>query len=327
MKYEERLQRCPECGQPVRKTSVYCPHCGYLLPKAVSTTCHNCGASLEPGARFCSQCAAPVGSIGPDVKEEITKTLSKFAWWPSSDWIQDLCGSGACLVLTVSITVMLVCRVLFQFNISNLISNIPMVLICIGCWMCFYGGRKNELTPSGFSLISGTLTFLTIISCIGSALGCLLGVVLIFFAEETQVIGLVLLIIFGISFFLIWKYWSQLRLSAHSAKRVLQSGTGRVTASMYNIVVLYIGTAANLISLVNNSNAERFYYNLYDYIYEFSYYLPYELQNMLYSLLGILAPPSNSLITILGNLAAVAVPLCAGLILQKLRKEQRIWKC
>ena len=333
MKYEETMHRCPECGEMVRRTSNFCPHCGKQIPKEAPTVCSKCGAKLEPGAKFCAYCATPVSADSPvepnyypprtDPFGGRTFPVESFTWWPKSARIEDLCGSVACLVLTVAFTVQLVCKVLFHFSISNLIGNIPMILICIGCWMCFAGGRQNTLTPSGFGLISGTLTFLGVVACVASAFGCLLGVVLIAAAEETRGIGFVVLLICAACIYFIWKYWNQLRQAAKSAAAVVQNGCGRIPASMYSIVLLYIGAASELISLVNMSSTQSAINDLYNYVYWLN--LPYEVERAVYAVLDKIAGQGTSFTAVLSSLAAVIVPLCAGLILQRIRKEQKTW--
>lgn len=51
---------CPNCQYNNPDGARFCSNCGAPL----SLTCSNCGASLQPGARFCHQCGQPVPAVG-----------------------------------------------------------------------------------------------------------------------------------------------------------------------------------------------------------------------------------------------------------------------
>ena len=46
--------KCPNCGATVQKGAKFCSECGTKMP--VSKFCSACGAKLGDNAKFCSEC-------------------------------------------------------------------------------------------------------------------------------------------------------------------------------------------------------------------------------------------------------------------------------
>ena len=342
--------KCPSCGETVGSKSAFCPYCGKRIPPRTEyNTCSACGAKVEKSAKFCPNCAAPMlggpqkricrncgAELSADAKfcsrcsmpagplpwGEPIPPVGNLSWWPQSNRIGDLCSSVAFLTLMAALTVQLVCRILFGFQFSQLITNIPAILICIGGWICFAGGRKNMVPLTGFKLIAGTLFFLAIANCVGFGAGFLLGVVMALTEEYARVLGFIVMVICGVAFLLVWIFWNQLRLTANSARQVVLTGRGGIVAGMYSVILLYIQAAANLITMVNVSSSSYMSSAISNWIY---YNVPYIYQDVAYQLTNQLIPYSSSLTDHLGNLAAVVVPLVAGLLLQHLYKTQKEW--
>ena len=57
--------KCPSCGEKVRKSASFCPHCGKPAPQA-RLACPSCGREVRSGAKFCPQCGAPVAGGGDE---------------------------------------------------------------------------------------------------------------------------------------------------------------------------------------------------------------------------------------------------------------------
>ena len=315
--------RCMACGQPLRSTSVYCPHCGQVVPKPAKTLCECCGAILEPGAKFCAHCCGPVRLRKPVPPPPAPAGMT---WWPATDQLSDLCGSAACLTLVICLTVQLLGDIwarISPFNFVGLLSLWPEILICIGGWICFAGGRKKRLTTTGFGLISGTLNFFAFLNCIGFAIGCIFGLLMVVnLSEDYKVIGLAVLVVCGISVWLTWTYWRQLRLPAYSARRVVLNGSGPVSAGLFSIVLLLISAIGNLFHLIGLLTSQGQSSALYYAIYRVLTYLPEELAELLHALL----PQQNTpYLLIIDVVLSFAIPLLAALILMRLRRERHDW--
>ena len=56
-KLEERTTLCPHCGKPAGQGK-FCNNCGKPLSLL---KCPNCGAMVQQGTKFCSECGHPVG--------------------------------------------------------------------------------------------------------------------------------------------------------------------------------------------------------------------------------------------------------------------------
>ena len=67
-KLEERTTLCPHCGKPAGQGK-FCNNCGKPLSLL---KCPNCGAMVQQGTKFCSECGAPVGgkAICPNCGKE-----------------------------------------------------------------------------------------------------------------------------------------------------------------------------------------------------------------------------------------------------------------
>jgi len=53
--------RCPRCQHDNRVDAKFCEECAAPLGRV----CANCGAQLSPTGKFCSECAHPAGQAAP----------------------------------------------------------------------------------------------------------------------------------------------------------------------------------------------------------------------------------------------------------------------
>ncbi len=61
------MNSCPNCGEKIKPTMIFCSNCGYRLQeerkeeeKVKKRFCTGCGKPLDPGVSFCTECGKPV---------------------------------------------------------------------------------------------------------------------------------------------------------------------------------------------------------------------------------------------------------------------------
>lgn len=344
---------CPTCGEAVRSTAKFCPKCGATLPQLPQQPqkkfCTVCGQQIPADSTFCPHCGTKTGAgaaqnsmpaqnsvptppqpvistaaVPPQSSVPSAAPNTAVGWFPQTNRLHDLCSCYASLALAICLTASLLLQLLPQFSVFRLISNLPSILFCIGCWICYSGGRKQALTTSGFGLLSGTLMLQLVLNCIGFGLGAVIGLVLIAADEDVRTLGVIILIVCAICLFLIGKYWTELRKTVKSARDVLQNGYGKIATGMYSIVILVIGVAASAISLLVNAAVSTSVMALQRTINSVGSELPYETRSIYNTLISAFFPQSNTL-GMLGQLFSVAVPILAVMILLKLHKNEKVW--
>lgn len=337
-------QTCPTCGEAVRSTAKFCPKCGATLPQQPKKRfCTVCGQQIPADSTFCLHCgtktdAAAAQSSTPTMPHEpltaatappqssVPPTVPDAAvgWFPQTNRLQNLCGCYASLTLALCLTAALLLQLIPQFSIFRLFSSIPSILFCIGCWICYSGGKKQALTTSGFGLLSGTLVLQLVLNCIGFGIGAVIGVILMVVDEDVRVLGVIILIICAIFLFLIAKYWTQLRKTVKSACSVLQNGHGKIFTGMYSIVILIIGIVVSVISLLWNATISASTAVLWKASDNVRTELPDEMRSIYDTFISAFLPQSDTL-SMLGQTLSVVVPILAVVILLRLHKNEKEW--
>lgn len=204
----EEYRVCPDCGQQVKAGGIFCPQCGGKLPVSMPT---------PPVERLMSQ-------------------------WEGASHLHELCGGGLSLALTISLSV----AVLFGFLTFNPLSLFS-IFTCIGCWLCFTGGRKKRLTPTGFTFmavilkIQMVLWFIILGACatmftLSLALLVSTGETMLEKSGELIPVYLLLLAISALGAI----YSMQMRKTIGEAKKVAQGMSGNLKPGMVSIVVLIL---------------------------------------------------------------------------------------
>ncbi len=80
------LHTCANCGASLNPDAKFCKSCGSAVapapapaaePKAVVATCANCGAPLKPDAKFCNNCGSVTAAEAADIKPSKKKKSKK----------------------------------------------------------------------------------------------------------------------------------------------------------------------------------------------------------------------------------------------------------
>ena len=346
------MPKCGQCGYTVAKSAKFCPNCGTKIESSesdISSMLDNLDLSfLEQSEKKTEQkqtgaqaekktwSVPPAPSAQPAPRQKQTKTEPKSSsWWPATNRIQDLCGSGACLWLSIVMTVMLIAQfpLLPLLNgyfalpiIVKMLVNLPLILICAGCWICYTGGRKNALSSTGFSLIEGVLTFWKWASCLvffaGIAFVVLMTIEIVFRRGRQMFLGLglFLVVFFAVIIWLNFKYWNELRRTVRDVKAILQyKGQAgiKINAGMYSVVLLILGAIGTFLFQLSiqglNVIARMSVYGAVSYIDSDTLDILFQIMQWL---------PSVNLV---GIFAEPLVSLLSAIILLKLRSSQTEW--
>lgn len=355
---------CSECGTPVpasAPTPVIQP-----APVPAEQRCASCGELLNPDAAFCGNCgakvvknAAPIPPTqpfhqppvyspsadsgyhppvhtppsAPSYQPPIPSAASpaSFSWWPRTNRLSDLCGSGISLTMAILVSVSLLFSLISAFLsdgfgvltlINTAFSEVSAILFCIGLWICFAGGRKNTLSTSGFTVLSAGLIYTMVILCLIAACFLIVGIACIaapyvisasvsgfefdpwdyVSISAMRVIGVFLIIIGGAITALGLIFLLQLRHSVKSAKQVVMNGQGQIDTHMFSIVLLYIGVGFSILGLISSL----------------------ALGSAIDSTFGY-SVASFDFLSFLTTAVEIALPILAALTLQRLNRNQTVW--
>lgn len=350
---------CPKCGNPIQQQGqmqVFCMMCGKQL-SSTSAFCPQCGTKVEAVASSDSAGNAPRTTPPETMPSQSTYTgrgdwakqnvqtfpdatappqsnavqpeavrpkASTVGWFPKTNSIHDLCGCYASLMLALSLTGALLLKLLPQFSILRLLGNIPEILLCIGCWICYSGGRKQELSTSGFRVLSGTLMFQLILGCIGCGIGTIAGIALLVIDKDLRTLGIIILIICELCLLFSVTYWTQLRRAVKTACNVLQNGCGRIVTGLYSIIVLIVESVIALFVLLGNAIISASVMELWRTLDSIRSELPSEARGVYDTITSAVVPQSNT-VTMLSQLCSVLAPVLAIIILLKLRSNKNEW--
>lgn len=243
------------------------------------------------------------------------------AYEPSGSSLQVLCAGPFGLIITIAFTLQLLFTIFTGW--FNLLISIPMILICIGCWITLVGGLQYNLRETGFSLMSGSMLAEQILACIAGALICIVGFICIAMGySDTVVLGFFILIFGAAYIVLYWFFWRGLKKSVWDCRLVIREGEGPIGASLYSIVIIFIGAFSNLISLMSangiNSILNEFYRSLY-------YSMGSSDANMVISMISA-AFPSPGALYWLKLIASLTAAIASAVCLIKFRSNHEVWK-
>ncbi|MCD7844507.1 MAG: zinc ribbon domain-containing protein [Oscillospiraceae bacterium] len=240
-----------------------------------SSFCGSCGSALSPGAKFCPVCGRaqvnagaagnPRPASGPSWggteyaggRNQAPRQVSRPAPRPSyysgpAGMVVNLCGSVMALVFTILLTAYLFFSLIQSFTFLNIVTSIPMILVCIGCWIVYVSSARQDTNTTGFSLIGGGILVVEIVVDILISLGIVAGIAVMVAgkSQATTAIGLLLVAGFALALLLVTLYWNGLRKSAVTAKRILRGEAQEWETSMYSVVILCVRAVYMLIVLL-----------------------------------------------------------------------------
>ena len=357
---------CSECGAPVPAAAPVsqpapaehrCASCGELLD-ADAVFCGNCGAKVVKNAApvppFQTAYTTPVDSgyqppvyttpvdsgyqppvytppVPPAYQPPVPPAAPKasLSWWPGSNRLSDLCGSGSALTMAILVSVSILMSLISGIGsgtgfIGTLISNVSVILFCIGLWMCFAGARKRSLTTGGFTVLSAGLIYSLVMSCILLGLVVILSLILVGVAKETRVLGIILLLISCGILALVVVYNTQLRRAVKSAKQIVIDGQGQIETHMYSIVLMYIGAGCAVLNLISTLALQGMAGSLRSMLYGIGRDMPSSMYSTYATLIGSLTG-GFSFASVVTALIAAALPIIAALTLHRLHKDQTVW--
>ncbi len=213
--------------------------------------CASCGAPVDPSGSFCPVCGtpyapAPVPPMGGGVSGG-----APVGGGAASALLGQTSSGLVCLIFAVLLTLKIFLDALV--SMISLISNIPLIILCVGVWMIFSSAQKRNLQPKGFEvsrlafrvqmifniilpalLILFVLWLMTQARGEGSVVGILFGIILVFAA----MIALQVLFCRGMG------------QTMNSAIGVLHGMDDRVQVSLFCIVVIFIQAGLALVSAV-----------------------------------------------------------------------------
>ncbi|MCD8321406.1 MAG: zinc ribbon domain-containing protein [Oscillospiraceae bacterium] len=239
--------------------------------KPKNSFCGSCGTALSPGARFCPVCgklqagAAPTGGSAQawgsagydDAGNRSSQPAGRQLRQPmygsyAARSVASFCGGTMALIFTIVLTAYLFFSLIQSFTFLNIISSIPVILMCIGCWIVYVSCARQTPNTKGFSLIGAGILVIEILTDILIALGVTLGIVVMAVgkSQPTTAIGLVVIAVCALGILLVTLYWNGLRKSAVTARTILRGGAAEWETSMYAIVILCIRAVYMLIVLM-----------------------------------------------------------------------------
>lgn len=293
-----------------------------------SAFCPSCGKPIDPSGSFCPFCGSPYPTginriIAPS---QTQSTVNHVQYSGPVAEIAAICGSMLALVFSVLISANALLNLIANFNLFTVIAEIPVILICIACWIIYTSCVSGTLNESGFALIGGVLVAELILCNIPFAFGGIAGIILMFQGDELIGVGLGILIGCIIAMCLYSLFWNGLRKTVSSARMILRGSAIQWQTSLYCIVCICIGAFSQLASLASRSTALSY---LSQVIGNLSYELYYatgskEISDMvtkyLYSLMG---TTKNSLADF-NIFLSIAVSVCSAIILIQIRNKNKI---
>lgn len=237
---------CGHCGSPMGD-SLICPKCRKMQ---VGTTQESDPQRIRIPGKFERE---DVKDASASKKRAVRDNSPVGVVW-------SFCGGIIFCAFTILLTVYIVLNISGSFSILNAVSSVPIIIICIGCWMAFVNccGRRFNIT--GFKLIGGGLLLIEIIMDILIALGVALGGLMILRGGSQQSIltGAITIVGSIIAILLVTLYWHGLRRAVITAREILCGRAVEWRTSLCSIIVLCVSIVSMFATFVASSSIQRY---------------------------------------------------------------------
>lgn len=223
---------CPSCGAPIDADMKFCQSCGYALTNVVQ-------ARYVPGNVPGGSGNGNNGDVGYGGYSSNLNTVAQ------------ICSSVPALIFSIIFSVSILTKVLANHSFIGILSCIPMIIICIGCWLIYVGFNTGNVSTTGFSLISGCIIFEIVCSLVIPVILMIFTVILwIAIGSEASGTCMMYLIACAIYAALYFFFWKGLRDTVVSAKNIMLGQSVPWKVSLYSIVVICLGIVTKFISLI-----------------------------------------------------------------------------
>ncbi|MCD8206578.1 MAG: hypothetical protein LUD72_01430 [Bacteroidales bacterium] len=156
---------CPKCGSQVNDDEDVCQVCGTPVNAEEPPQEENPVQDGEP-----EQEVSQAQEESPAQEENPPKRESRASQGGGNNGeaktvVSHMCGSAGLLIFAILLSVSEILTIIRYCSegtftttqIVEVVLCIPMILICIGCWMLWGGNAGNRMSGSGFKFISGSL--------------------------------------------------------------------------------------------------------------------------------------------------------------------------
>lgn len=286
----EALRYCPACGKQVRTQANFCPFCG-------------------------AECRSS------ERKTEKLKTAAVDYTGPGRE-VVELCGGVTVLVFNLIFSAYLCCDTFQNFSFMTLLVQIPNIMICVGGWMLYASCSKGQPKTSGFTVINTVLLIRQIFATIPWIVVLIAGLLLLLAGESTTAIGFLVLLGDAIALSLVTMYWNGMRRATVQGRKLLRGEDTVWSSSLLVIVLTGFNVAGQLWSLFAQSGTSYMEARLADSIWQWTYEIIGNsiIADYVYQYLAsILGLNRGSGLQTLASILSVSVPVCAIVILAKIR--------
>lgn len=261
--------------------------------------CENCGYANNADAKFCNDCGKPLHKTEPAPTEaEVVEAeavnelpygtgesnfesvgidengVSMEKNQKALEYVKEICGSGAALLLTLLITAEIALTIYLSLTspLAAIVGMIPTIIIAIGCWITYISSKAGRPATAGFSMISGVMIFYIIVTIIAFVALAIVYVFAFIKGSSEQYTNLILsAIIVLVAFFLVFLLYKKIRKTVTTARDIVRGEEDSWFSSAYVRFVMWISLIMDILGTV--------------FLFLLKYYIPtdrilYDLQNI-----------------------------------------------